>query len=364
MHSGFGMRPVEASGDSCVGCHVRSLHGEADAPPGPIRDRIEGTERLVVRSVVPFAGDRWILWASMPMAEILRPLAQQQITSMLFTGLVVVVLVLGGLLLRRAQIRRIHLESRLRTQERLLGLADEKERLQVELEDARRMATIGLMVSRVAHEVKNPLQYIGTGVELLGATVKGEDAQELVRDLKTGVRTLDSIVKELLDFGRPMKVHRMPTQLNDLMAEVARRVLPPEVEAVLELDPDLPEVEIDPYKILQVMENLARNAVEALAQRPEGLAGARVRLGTRRLSAGPGAGGVAFRVHDNGPGIPDEDVAAIWDPFFTTKTRGTGLGLAVVRRIVEAHGGSVHLCSHRGEGACFEVHLGTAPGVS
>ena len=90
----------------------------------------------------------------------------------------------------------------------------------------------------------------------------------------------------------------------------------------------------------------------------------RIRLATRRLSEGAHAGGVAFRVLDNGPGITAEAQDSIWDPFFTTKTRGTGLGLAVVRRIVEAHGGSVQVCSRPGEGACFEVHLGPPAAVS
>jgi signal transduction histidine kinase len=205
--------------------------------------------------------------------------------------------------------------------------------------------------------VKNPLQYMGTGIELLGSTVRDESAQALVRDLKTGVRTLDAIVKELLDFSRPMTLDLMPVQANDLVREVAARLAEPDVDTVLDLDPSLPEIRLDAYKVRQVLENLVRNSVQALSGRGPGAPRGRIRLATAAVREGPLAGGVSILVEDDGPGIPPDALASIWDPFYTTKTRGSGLGLSVVRRIVDAHGGTVTVRSRPGEGAVFEIVL-------
>jgi signal transduction histidine kinase len=354
LHSG--LAPMAAEGGpgagACADCHsdpnLRERMMQRQAGGG--RERIADVDRVVAYAPVSIAGQVWMISASTPVTEVVRPVAQQAIVSLFFTLTIVIVLLLLGILLRRGHIRQIELEHELAAKEKLLGLAREKERLDGELEASRRMATIGEMVARVAHEVKNPLQYIGTAADLLASTTKDEAASSLIGDMRTGVRTLNAIITELLDFSRPMRLDVAPVDLSELAAEVARRVVPADAEALLVLEPGLPEVPCDGYKIRQILENLVRNAVDALATGPGAVR--RIELSTAREDPW-----VVVRVRDSGRGIRPEDLPRIWEPFFTSKTHGSGLGLAVVRRTIDAHRGEVRVESVPGEGTTFSVLL-------
>ena len=361
LHSGLSPRgpatPASMS-QECGSCHgadpIRDRVLEAHSGGG--RHVIEGVERVVAWAPVKVAGQTWSISASTSTTEVLRPVAQQAIVSLFFTLAVVVVVLMLGLLLRRGHIRQIRLEESLAAQTKLLALAREKEQLDRELEAARRMASIGEMVARVAHEVKNPLQYIGTASELLASMSQDPAAQALIGDMRTGVKTLDAIITELLDFSRPMRLAVAPVALNEVVREVARRVIPAEgVEVSIELASDLPEVPADGYKVRQVLENIVRNAVDALP--PAGSGARRITLATERVTDGKFAGGARIRIRDTGRGIPPEDVPRIWEPFFTSKTHGSGLGLAVVRRIIDAHRGQVEVESTAGVGTTFTIAL-------
>jgi signal transduction histidine kinase len=360
LHSGLAQMGPAADGATPASCS--SCHGDdpirdrvREGKPGSGRYRIEGTERVVAHAPVRVAGQVWSISASTPSSEVLRPVAQQAIVSYFFTLAVVVMVLLLGVLLRRGHIRQIRLEHEVAAQRRSLAAAREKERLDRELEAARRMAAVGEMVARVAHEVKNPLQYIGTAVDLLGSIHKDPAAGELIADMRTGVRTLNAIVTELLDFSRPMRLDLAPVQLNDLATEVAGRVIPAGVETRLDVRQGLPEVRADAFKVRQVIENIVRNAVDAL---PTQGAGPRaITITTANVDAGRLAGGVEVRIADTGKGIRAEDLPRIWEPFFTSKTHGSGLGLAVVRRIIDAHHGEVAVESVEGRGTTFKVTL-------
>ncbi len=353
LHSGLAMSPGAAMRDpsSCRSCHEgHDIRERVRSPrPGSGIHAISGHDRVVAFAPVSIAGQGWTISASTPVQEVLRPVAQQTIVSMFFTLAVAILLVGLGLLIRQGQIRRIRLEEELASQQKMLALAREKERLAQEVLASRRLSSIGEMVARVAHEVKNPLQYIGTGVDLLREHVREEPAAALLGDIRTGVQTLDAIVRELLDFSRPMRLERVPVDLNDLAREVAGRVVPPEVPMTLDLAPDLPEVQADGYKMRQVIENLLRNAVESLTGPLESN---QVGIETRAEE-----GAVVIGIRDTGVGIAPEDLERVFEPFHTSKTSGSGLGLPVVRRIVEAHGGSVRIESRLGEGTLVEVRL-------
>lgn len=353
LHSGLAMSSEAATRDptSCRSCHEgHDIRERVRSPrPGSGIHAISGRDRVVAFAPVSIGRQEWTISASTPVQEVLRPVAQQTIVSMFFTLAVVILLVGLGLLIRQGQIRRIRLEEELASQHKMLALAREKERLAQEVLASRRLSSIGEMVARVAHEVKNPLQYIGTGVDLLREHVREEPAAGLLRDIRTGVQTLDAIVQELLDFSRPMRLERVPVDLNDLAREAASRVVPPEVPVTLDLAPDLPEVQADGYKLRQVIENLLRNAVESLVGPARSN---RIVLATRADE-----GGVRIGVRDTGVGIAPADIERVFEPFYTSKTSGSGLGLPVVQRIVEAHGGSVRVESRPGEGTLVEVWL-------
>ncbi|MBM4394913.1 MAG: hypothetical protein FJ087_04405 [Deltaproteobacteria bacterium] len=364
LHSGLAPSgPVEGARMAAAACD--SCHASF-----PVRDRlasriagggrwvVSGVERVVAYAPVGFGGQRWTISASTPAREVVRPVAQQTIVSMSFTLAVVVMLLLFGLLLRQSHIRRIRLEDALAAQARVLAVAREKERLDAELASARRMAAIGEMVARVAHEVKNPLQYIGTAADLLAGTSKDPAAVELVGDMRTGIRRLDAIVTELLDFSRPMRLDLAPVDVNGVLAEVARRVVAADATLRLDLAEGLPEVRADGYKVRQVFENLLRNALDAL---PAAGKGPREIEVSTRPGQGAFAGGVAAGLRDTGRGIAPADLERIWEPFFTSKTHGSGLGLAVVRRIVDTHRGEVRVESEPGRGTLFTVSLRADP---
>jgi two-component system, NtrC family, sensor kinase len=120
------------------------------------------------------------------------------------------------------------------------------------------------------------------------------------------------------------------------------------VASRIEVDPDLPEVQLDESQLRQALLNLIRNAREAMQPR-----GGEIEVAVRRAAGG----GVDITVADDGPGVPDDVRPAIFDPFFTTKQRGTGLGLAVTREIVQAHQGEIACEPRPGGGTVFRIHL-------
>lgn len=363
LHSGIDSRPSADPADmqagSCTSCHEdmqlreRVLRGRS----GSGRFKIEGQDRVVAYAPVTIGDLVWSISASTRVSEVLRPVAQQSIVSIFFTLAVVILLVFLGLLLRHGQVRRIRLEEELASKQKMLVLAAEKERLGRELEASQRMATVGEMVARVAHEVKNPLQYMGTAVDLLGSRVQDEGGQSLVGDLRTGIRTMDAIVKELLDFSRPMLLERVAVELNELVREACGRIIPEGVDIQLELAEGLEAVNADGYKIRQVLENLLRNAIESRLEVDEPDVDAfRIRIGTGTVFR-QGRGWATLRIEDSGVGIRPDDLKRIWEPFYTSKTRGSGLGLPVVKRIIEAHGGDILARSRPGRGTVMEVLL-------
>lgn len=222
----------------------------------------------------------------------------------------------------------------------------EVKRLEERLRHADRMATIAHSAAGMSHELRNPLACIRGGVDLLAELLPmdGETKPVLDRIVRETQR-LGTIVESFLDMTRS----RVPVPRTQPFAAVWEEVRPV-LEArfreklsqvSLELEPGSAEVQVraDPDQLRQVLVNLVQNSLEALAD------GGKVRVscrmvGPRREGLGPG---VEITVEDDGPGIPPADQRHVFEPFYTTKARGTGLGLATVRQIVENHGGEVRL---------------------
>jgi signal transduction histidine kinase len=208
-----------------------------------------------------------------------------------------------------------------------------------------------MMLAGIAHEVRNPLG----GIELYAGLLRDElgapaDADKLahLRKIEREVHRLSTIVSEFLEYARRPKPELKPEDLAGLLTEVRELTLakaqPLGVEVGLAVEPT--RAACDSGQLRRALLNLTENAVQACPP------GGRVTLGCVRRGAE-----VRITVHDAGAGIAADVLAKIWTPFYTTKQKGTGLGLAFVREIVRDHGGSVEVSSASGQGTTFTLTL-------
>lgn len=226
--------------------------------------------------------------------------------------------------------------------------------LEAEVERRERLSALGNLAAAVGHEVRNPLNAISVGLQRLRAEFEpAEDRAEYQRfvDLMQGeVRRLNGIVDEFLSLARPLSLKPDIVQVGKLLHEVARLVEADAerraVEIALAVPSDLPPARLDGDHMKQVLLNLVLNGLDAM---PKG--------GTLRLSASTLKGGLILAVEDTGEGIPPDLLPRIFEPYVTTKAGGMGLGLAIARRIVEAHGGRVEVESQPGQGSRLRLVL-------
>jgi len=222
---------------------------------------------------------------------------------------------------------------------------------------AERVAAWREVARRLAHEVKNPLTPVAMSVETLRDAWSrqrpdfGEIFDEGTRAIGEEVRRLARIVDEFGRFARLPAPEMQQLAVEELVG--AALALYPEVQGGVrltrEIEPSLPMVCVDRDQLLQVLHNLVRNGLEAVGGR-----------GTVSVSARRDGDGVAIAVSDDGPGIRQEDLPRVFEPYYTTKEAGTGLGLAVTERIVAEHGGRIEAASSPGQGATFTLWLPTA----
>jgi signal transduction histidine kinase len=216
-------------------------------------------------------------------------------------------------------------------------------------EEARRreaLAAVGEMAAGLAHEVRNPVAAIrGAAQAIVPGASTGESA-EMLEVIQEETARLGRVVGEFLDYARPASPRREPVDLADTARRVARDagLAGIDLRIELEIEDGVPTTTGDPEQIRRAFENLVRNAGEATG------AG-----GTLKVRIAPSGARILARFEDDGPGIPDERLPTIFQPFQTSRPGGTGLGLALVHRIVESHGGEIRVEGRPGSGAVFTL---------
>jgi two-component system sensor kinase FixL len=228
----------------------------------------------------------------------------------------------------------------------------EKVRLQEQLIERERLAAIGTTAAKLGHEIGNPLHSMSLAAELLeqrlGELTDDETVQLSVRVLRNQIARLANLLGEFRSLSRRQQFTFRSTNLRDLVHDVLTAELPHYTERGVAVEQlfasDLPLVQVDQDKLKQAVLNLCKNAVEAM---PQG--------GTLTVQVHSSGAQVRVEVTDTGTGIsPDIN---IFEPFITTKKEGTGLGLPIVRQIVDAHGGTLTYHSEPGKGTTFVVTL-------
>jgi len=217
-----------------------------------------------------------------------------------------------------------------------------------------RLADLGRVAAGLAHEIRNPLASMSGSIELLRDQVAGSgDDRRLMEIVLREAERLETLVAQFLAFARPVPPRKEPTDVAALLDETLQVFRNDPLAAGVRIETALSRApaDCDAGQLRQVAWNLLSNAAQALAGSAQA-GGAHIRVG-----CGPAPGGVRFHVEDDGPGIDPGDLDKIFIPFFTTKADGTGLGLATVHRIVDAHGGTIRVASTAGKGTRFDLFL-------
>jgi len=278
---------------------------------------------------------------------------------LLFIFAAVAAAYLGWLAQREAEERRLiaRLNDELRARARDLEAAYQRcQEVQGHLLDAERLATIGRMSAEMAHQVRNPLSSISLNLELLEDEVcrlPGVSAAETARLFAAIHREVDNlaeVTESYLRFAKLPPFRWESADLNEVIRELVVFAQPQVEQRAVRLSqrlaPCLPPVRLDRRQFKFALMGLLTNALEAMA------AGGRLRIRTQANGHG-----VEVHISDTGVGIPPEHLERIFEPFFTTKPGGTGLGLSLARRIIEAHGGRIYCESIRQVGTTFTVVL-------
>lgn len=218
-----------------------------------------------------------------------------------------------------------------------------------ELVKSERLAAIGQMASIISHEIRNPLAVISNATRLIKMLVRTPDAKLLKQFgiIEAEIKQANSIISEVLGYARTRDLILSTIDLNSYLREILLSYpFIPGITLKDELDPESVRIKVDAEEIKQAIRNIVSNAVEAMN------GGGTLTVGTK-----VGRRVVCIYIADTGPGISEEVRHKMFAPFFTTKARGTGLGLAVVGKAIGRHKGKLFIQSEAGKGTCFQIYL-------
>lgn len=235
-----------------------------------------------------------------------------------------------------------------------------------------RLAEVGAMTAGLAHEIKNPLSTIGLNAQLLGEAIADTEMpddersrlQRRTEALRREVDRLKGILSDFLEYAGELRLDRRDADLNQVVQELADFFAPQAdkhgVRVRLDVADPGPRASVDASQLKQAILNLMLNAVQAMADMPAGHAKELI-VRTRAHERGPDGPWAAIHIIDTGPGMPPDRAAKVFEPYFTTKAGGTGLGLPTSRRLVEAHGGRLEMHSEQGRGTDFTIVIPLTP---
>jgi two-component system NtrC family sensor kinase len=240
------------------------------------------------------------------------------------------------------------------------AFANELAASQAKLVQSAKLAATGQLAASIAHEINNPLQAVQSCVYLIADGAPPDDPNVKYVDIaRQELDRIARIVGRMLDFHHPDSQARQATDVNELIENVLalahKRLQHSKIAVRTELATDLPKVQAVSDHIKQVLLNLVLNALEAM---PQGGT-----LLVRTASLLPATKGVSISVQDDGLGMGPDDLAHLFDPFYTTKPSGTGLGLSISYDLIAQHKGEIQVASEPGQGTTFTIQLPLSPGA-
>jgi len=234
--------------------------------------------------------------------------------------------------------------------------------LESKLHQVEKAAVVGRLAAAIAHEIRNPLNYINLTLDHLRSSfapadpAKRETFERLATQLKSEVQRINRHITDFLKYSRPSTLELEPldlrAQLEDALRVIAGQAAERGIQTSLEEETKLPEVIADKDALHSVFTNLLINSLEALDGE-----GGEVKVTLRSETANR----ARIEISDTGRGIPQEDIAKVFEPYYSTKETGTGLGLAIVKKAIDDHGGSINVSSKEGSGTTFTITLPMNP---
>jgi two-component system, NtrC family, sensor histidine kinase HydH len=315
-----------------------ALAGRTDATPEPGTE--VGQERVELFVPVSFPGEGRVAGAVEAYVDASRVVAAVRRARVILWGLAaasgaVLYLALYGIVWRASRTLRVQHATLARRAEELGRANQELRALQDQLVATERLAAFGEVTAAAAHGLGNPLAAIRASAQVALLDAEGPVREPLLRIVADTDR-LRQRMHALLDLGRPVESRAVPAALDatirSALGPLYARSTTQGVRLVVDIPPDLPKVRLDPARFEEALLCLVGNALDAM---PAG--------GTLRVTAAPVTGNVELRVEDTGPGMPPATLARAFEPFFSTKPGGTGLGLALARKLLGATGARLSL---------------------
>jgi signal transduction histidine kinase len=231
------------------------------------------------------------------------------------------------------------------------GMLTDIEDKTLKLRKAEHLAAIGQLAAMVGHDLRNPLTGISGATYYLKTKLEAKmdaKAKEMVETIQRAIAHSDRIINDLLKYAEEMKLDISETETRSILSEVLSHVKVPSNVRILDKTPEAQRIKCDQEKMKIAFAKLVENAFDAM---PNG--------GTLTVESVKVEEGVAVSFSDTGVGVPSEIMTKLWSPFFTTKAKGMGLGLAICKRIIEVHGGTISVESSVGKGATFTITIPT-----
>lgn len=232
----------------------------------------------------------------------------------------------------------------------LLWNITERKKMEEELISKEKLSVLGQLTAGVGHELRDPVGSIKNAVYLLNMILEEPEPEvkESLTILEKEAETSENIIRSLLDYTQPIPLNKCMVDINDLLRIVLSRItIPEKIELAYRMDEKFPFILADPDQLTQAFRNIVSNAIHALPD------GGQLFIRTEVISSK----WVTISFTDTGVGIPEKNLSHLFEPLFTTKPKGIGLGLAVTKALVEAHGGGIEVQSELGKGSTFIIRL-------